>query len=285
MTQGHTQNSPAIDAATKAALKQMQEEQSTNAATQKNQDNAVAMMLALDAIRDKRIKFDAGINLTAQSVLYGLLDEVYGTCVTFYTAATKSAKLVAIAAMKEELQKRSIKTKDNARVLPMMIQLTFGIEDRRANRYAQAITKGIANEVTPGNLAAFITNAGGIENVIAPDAAGSKKPKGITAEQIKKEIEKLEDKQYFKLSTPYEDLQGSFLKGKNAVLLATKKPDGKFGITAFIDGVTEDKCPIYTSFMGNLARISLKAKAESAQQIAGQSQPTSKESKQAKETA
>ena len=285
MTQSHTQESPAMDAETKAALEQMHEEQTTNAATKKNQENAASMMLALDAIRKKRIEFDAGIKLTAQSVLHGLIDDVYGTCVTFYTAATKSAKLVAIASMKEELQKRGTKPKENARVLPMMIQLTFGTDDRRANRYAQVITKGISKNVLPGKLAGFITDAGGIENVITKDPNAPKVTKGFSAEQIQEEIKSLEDVQYLKLSLPYEELDGKYLKGNNAVLLATKKPGGKFAITAFMDEVTEDKCPIYTAFMNNLARKSLKAKEDAHASQQGTQQVQTKEKKKAKETA
>jgi len=284
MTQGHTQADSASDAELKKALKKIHEEQSSNPATIKNQDNAAAMLVELESIRDKRIAFDAGINLTAKSVLYGLLDDVYAASVKFYTGATKSAKFVAINAMKEELTKRGIKTKENARVLPMMIQLTFGTDDRRSNRYAQVIAKGIAAEITPGNLAAFITNAGGIENVITKNPDEPKATKGFTSEQINKEIKSLEDAQYLKLSIPYEELNGKYLKGEHAVLLATKNSTGKFAITAFMDEVTEDKCPIYTAFMNNLARKSLKNKAQPSAIGASHKQQT-KEQAATKETA
>jgi hypothetical protein len=242
---------------------QLAEEHSRTGIQAKNLNNANNFIDSLDQISTARENYDRTEKVTANSVLYHLIQSIYFAYVKFYLSCTKTAKQTITETLETKLKERGIKFKPDARCLTLCVALVFQNTDRRSEKYAAVIVKAIAAKVQPEGLADWLTNQGGVENALAPKP---KAPIAITTAAVKAEALKEEGRLLFRATTPYGVANVPHIKGEVALMLGLKNEDGQIAIVSTLDHLSIEKCPPVKSFLNQVARRKLEKKEAKAKQ-------------------
>ena len=127
----------------------------------------------LDALSAKRDAWEQGIFKKANEELYSLLadalDLYYHSEAIIQSVEVKAHGKSYTSKLRVELSKRlkelGVKVQNNSTTLTMLVRYVFKSDRKRAHGYSQVLGAAIQDNVQPGNLAIYITNAGGVEQI------------------------------------------------------------------------------------------------------------------------
>lgn len=206
------------------------------------QDYVTATVQQLDALSSKREAWEQGAFKKANEGLYALLADTLAlylnNCDKSVASDTQSKKQVK--GLREELAKRlkaeGVKVQKNSTTLGMLARFVFKSDRKRAKGYAYVLAAALQDEVMPNKLAAYINNAGGIEQIkrrmVVSDAAKEKREQiAINAEAVRSNVD------YFSLN-PLAKVQLE-AEGDVVVLLAKPTGDGFVNIVGKLEDVSE----------------------------------------------
>lgn len=221
----------AADAATKTVV------QNDTANMFKRTSSASAICNALEQLMLEREQWEDNAYRTSNEQLYALLQR----CYQLYKSMEGSSKMAA--AMRKELDDycgvkgyRFLKTTHS---LTKIVKCVFGdtrIERRRVSTYSLVLRAALQKEVKPTQVADFIRNSGGIEEIRlakSPTAISPKeKAKRIVSTVAARELGRLEGEA---LKALFNDA------GKidtNTVLIGTWQADGSIVVRAVVESDT-----------------------------------------------
>lgn len=129
----------------------------------KNTISAQAVLNRLHDIETDRINWENGIYKKSNEVLFGLLN----SCLVLFQEIKlmEKGKRKAIKVIDESLVTRGMKVQKNTSLVTKIVRCVFGDCGKRAFAYARVILAADANKAENQSLEAYITAAGGIEEI------------------------------------------------------------------------------------------------------------------------
>lgn len=150
-------------------------------------------------------------------------------CLSIFETRFKHASDEQRAALRKEvlarLQARNIRVVKQSATLTMFVRLLFNSDRKRANSYAYVLTAAMTHGVTSAELAQWIAQTGGIEEVkrrhlVKPETAQRQAELAQTRQRLESEIEQAHD-------APLAQVALSGLEGDYVLLLARPNGDGQ----------------------------------------------------------
>ena len=234
-------------------------QQAANISAAVTSDYVKSTVQQLDALADRREKWENGVFKKANEGLYALLADTLAlylnNCDKSVAGNTQGKKNVK--GLREELTERlsaiGIKVQKNSTTLGMLARFVFKSDRKRAKGYAYVLAAALQDEVMPNKLADYIKNAGGVEQIkrrmVVSDAAKEKREQiAVNAEAVRSNVD------YFSLN-PLAKVQLE-AEGDVVVLLAKPTGDGFVNIVGKLEDVSE------TLMNALMLRIAKKAIAE-----------------------
>ena len=153
-----------------------------------NTKNDVNTIAATDVINqanklfEQREQFETVTLARTNDALYKLLADVYA----LYKEAAASDKCIkeSVASMRDELKTRGIVTQINTPKITVFVRYIFNSDRKRSYNYTQTLLAAIAAKIEPENLAEFISDNSGVEEI----KRGRKVEPEVT--KLKEDIEK-----------------------------------------------------------------------------------------------
>jgi len=183
------------------------------------------LVAELDRLSANCISWEKTSFKKANEELYGLLAH----CLAIFETRFKHASDEDRAALRKEvlarLQARNIRVVKQSATLTMFVRLLFNSDRKRANSYAYVLTAAMTHGVTSAELAQWITQAGGIEEVkrwhlVKPETAQRQAELAQTRQRLESEIAQAHD-------VPLAQVALNGLEGDYVLLLARPNGDGK----------------------------------------------------------
>lgn len=234
-------------------------QQAANIAAAVTTDFVKSTVQQLDALADRREKWENGVFKKANEGLYALLADTLAlylnNCDKSAAVDTQSKKNVK--GLREELARRlkdeGVKVQKNSATLAMLVRFVFKSDRKRAHGYAQVLSAALQDEVKPNELADYIKAAGGVEEIkrrmVLSEAAKAKREQiSVHAEAVRSNVD------YWTLN-PLAKVQLE-AEGDVVVLLAKPTGDGFVNIVGKLEDVSE------TLMNALMLRIAKKAIAE-----------------------
>ena len=183
------------------------------------------VLIKLSDLETARINWSEGAYKKSNDELYGILDR----CLTLFQdiKAMKKGKRKVIKAIDEILLSRGQIVQKNTGLVTRIVRYVFGICGKREFVYARVILAADAQMKPNQSLHAFITDAGGIEEV-SKKKDGAPSPKEQREKLIEAAAERLEDAApLFAGITLCDELQPDNDNGQELMaVLMRKEPDG-----------------------------------------------------------
>lgn len=144
----------------------------TKKISDKAQVQASAMIEQLDKLAAERDEFERGEMARTNQKLYEILGQVYAR---FEQArAQQSVLKKTVEVLTERLKAQRTRIQQNTPALSVFVRYVFNSERQRIFTYTRAIQAAIASNIAPDEFAAYVTEAGGVEECMAK-AVPSKK--------------------------------------------------------------------------------------------------------------
>jgi len=184
-----------------------------------------SLVAELDSLSANCISWEKTSFKKANEELYGLLAH----CLAIFETRFKHASDEDRAALRKEvlarLQARNIRVVKQSATLTMFVRLLFNSDRKRANSYAYVLTAAMTHGVTSAELAQWITQTGGIEEVkrrhlVKPETAQRQAELAQTRQRLESEIAQAHD-------VPLAQVALNGLEGDYVLLLARPNGDGK----------------------------------------------------------
>ena len=184
-----------------------------------------SLVAELDRLSANCISWEKTSFKKANEELYGLLAH----CLAIFETRFKHASDEDRAALRKEvlarLQARNIRVVKQSATLTMFVRLLFNSDRKRANSYAYVLTAAMTHGVTSAELAQWITQTGGIEEVkrrhlVKPETAQRQAELAQTRQRLESEIAQAHD-------VPLAQVALNGLEGDYVLLLARPNGDGK----------------------------------------------------------
>lgn len=115
-----------------------------------------------DDLIQRCASWNAGAYKTANDQLYDLLAETYGEYLEIVNGDTDVRKQ-----FNNLLKARKVPYQDNTPIQTRVVRLVFGIERKRAHTYANVLRLARANNKTTAQIAEWIRESGGVQEVSA----------------------------------------------------------------------------------------------------------------------
>ena len=209
-----------------------------------------ATVQSLDALRKRREIWETTDYKKANDGLYALLADTLAIYNDRFLKASIDAKKLLRGELEARLKADGIKVQKNTVTLTMLVRYVFGSDRKRAHGYSYVLKAAVSHGVTAGNLAAYIAEQGGIEEIkrkmVVSEKALQKRAETDKAKaEVLAELEKAVVKPLAKVSI-------AGLKGKYAILLA--KP-GITGEAAVIGALSDVDEALYNALVNKLAKV------------------------------
>lgn len=184
-----------------------------------------SLVAELDRLSANCISWEKTSFKKANEELYGLLAH----CLAIFETRFKHASDEDRAALRKEvlarLQARNIRVVKQSATLTMFVRLLFNSDRKRANSYAYVLTAAMTHGVTSAELAQWITQTGGIEEVkrrhlVKPETAQRQAELAQTRQRLESEIAQAHD-------VPLAQVALNGLEGDYVLLLARPNGDGQ----------------------------------------------------------
>lgn len=230
-------------------------------------DYVTTTVQQLDALAEKRKSWENGIYKKANDGLYDLLADTLAlylnNCDKSAAADTQGKKNVK--GLREELAERlkneGVKVQKNSATLGMLVRFVFKSDRKRAHGYSQVLGAAIQDGIKPADLANYIANAGGVEEikrrmVLSADALAKREQVANATNSVKADVERA-------ALNPIASAQLA-TEGEYAVLLAKPRADGFVDIIGVLPEVNE------ALFNALLLRMAKKRVADGVIESVGQ---------------
>jgi len=184
-----------------------------------------SLVAELDGLSANCIHWEKTSFKKANEELYGLL----ARCQAIFETRFQNANDHERAALRKEvlarLQAKGIRVVKQSATLTMFIRLLFNSDRKRANSYAYVLTAAITHGVGSAELAQWITQAGGLEEVkrrhlVKPETAQRQAELAQTRQRLESEIAQARD-------APLAQVALKGLEGDYVLLLARPNQDGQ----------------------------------------------------------
>jgi hypothetical protein len=184
-----------------------------------------SLVAELDGLSANCISWEKTSFKTANEELYALL----ARCLAIFESRFQNASDQERAALRKEvlarLQGKGIRVVKQSATLTMFIRLLFNSDRKRANSYAYVLTAAMTHGVRSAELAQWITQTGGIEEVkrrhlVKPETAQRQAELAQTRHRLESEIAQAHD-------APLAQVALNGLEGDYVLLLARPNQDGQ----------------------------------------------------------
>lgn len=213
----------------------------------------------LDALRAQRITWEATDYKKANEGLYDLLARCLDLFNNKFVVATEDDRKTLRLDLEAKLKADGLKTQRNTTTLTMFVRFVFGNDRKRAHAYTYVIKAAISHAVTADNLATYITNEGGIEEIkrkmVVKEETLQKR-----AELAKAQEAVVADLEVAKIK-PLATVKLGNIKGDYAVLVAKPNVDGNTDIIGVLGDVNE---ALYNALLKKLAKQHVEVTAGKA---------------------
>ncbi len=220
---------------------------------------ANATVQTLDALRKRRETWEATDYKKANDGLYALLADTHAIYNDRFLKASNDERKQLRADLAARLVADGIKVQKNTVTLTMLVRYVFGSDRKRAHGYAYVLKAAVSHGVVPGNLATYIAEQGGIEEI---------KRKMVVSEKAlerRSEIDKAKAEVIAALEAadkkPLAKVKLAGLQGKYAILLAKPGVDGE---TAVIGTLSDVDDALYNALVNKLAKVKAAANEQAA---------------------
>jgi hypothetical protein len=198
-----------------------------------------AAMSGLEALSSECMDWEANEFKTANQRLYGILAKCqYIYTEKFIHTKNDDERRYLRQEIKSKLQSIGINPQERTNVLTMMVRLVFKSDRQRTHAYAYAISAAIADKIHHENLAAYIEEKGGIEEIkktipLSEKAEEAQKKRETAANIVRSEIEQAKSEPIATISCPLE-------KSTTKVLLTgVVNASGQIDITSVLQEYSE----------------------------------------------
>ena len=214
---------------------------------------------ALDGLRNKRITWEATDYKKANEGLYALLSDCLAVFNGKFVQASDSDRKTLRKDLEEKLKADGLRTQRNTTTLTMFVRFVFGNDRKRAHAYTYVIKAAISHDVAAANLAGYIAEQGGIEEIkrkmVVSEAALVKQADLAKAKTAV--IANLEAAAVKPLAT----IKLANISGEYAILLAKPTVDGDVNVIGVLADVNE---ALYNALLKKLAQQKMTVDAENA---------------------
>lgn len=124
---------------------------------------AVTAMKELEQITTDRQVWQDTAYKTSNDMLYGILERCYAY---YYKMSGESDAAKSVReGFKLYVQSRDLNFKKSTHTISKILACVFGTDRRRVSAYSIALRSALQNKVTTSDLAAYLANAGGVEEL------------------------------------------------------------------------------------------------------------------------
>ena len=229
--------------------------------TDKSTSNSIVVNASqsLVAMESSRITWEQGAYRTSNQALYAVLAECLAFCGELVIGDAKQRSFALEAFYKE----RGYKYKKDHPLATRVVRAVFGeINRRRISTYSLVLRQAQKENISIANLASWIEQRGGIQEISLGRSATYVSPK--TKAEIAKEIMQGKSALGFAKSELLSHLADADFVGEPCVLLAEQQADGSFGIQAVLrqDGLVKAAyAALYSAQKETLARVTAELQA------------------------
>lgn len=222
-----------------------------------NQKYANGIVKKLDALSKAREQWEVTDFKKANDGLYQLLAECLEVYTTQFLKATKPAQKVVRQELAIQLNAAGGRVIEKTSVLTMLVRLVFNTHRQRAHGYVTVLGVAIKEGIAPANLPAFITAAGGVEEIKRSEV----KSEQAKANKAKLEAAMAEIKQEVEASAvnPLATVEIDGLSGSYALLLVKPNVDGTAVVVGSLSDLSES---LVESVVARIAKARIKEQHE-----------------------
>lgn len=193
-----------------------------------------AMKNSIEQLAAEREAWQTNAMRTSNEQLYALLQKCYGLYKKM-EGKDESAKILR-EQLNAYIESKGYNFKKTTHTIAKLIKCVFGVEDRRRiSTYTIVLRSALAREIGVMDIADFIRNEGGIEEIRLAKSATALTPKQKAQAAIQSVAEK-------SLGVVSSDAVGKLLDagkiGTNTVLVGTWQADGSIVIRAVVNSDT-----------------------------------------------
>jgi hypothetical protein len=218
-----------------------------------------ATVKTLDDLRNKRITWEATYYKKSNEGLYGLLAEAKEVFDTKFMKATEGDRKTLRKDLEEKLKADGLRAQRNTTTLTMFVRFVFGNDRKRAHAYTYVIKAAISHDVPAANLAGYIAEQGGIEEIkrkmVVSEVALVKQ-----AELAKAQTEVIANLEEAAVK-PLATIKLANISGDYVILLAKPTVDGDVNVIGVLADVNE---ALYNALLKKLAKQKMTVDAENA---------------------
>lgn len=211
----------------------------------------------LDGLRARRITWEATDYKKANEGLYDLLADCKKLFdEKFVTAGDDDRKTLRMD-LEAKLKADGLKAQRNTTTLTMFVRYVFGNDRKRAHAYTYVIKAAISHNINAENLATYIADEGGIEEikrkmVVKEETLAKRAELAKAQEAVLANLEEAKAK-------PLATVKLGNIKGDYAVLVAKPNVNGDTDIIGVLGDVNE---ALYNALLKKLAKQHVEVTAE-----------------------
>lgn len=191
---------------------------------------------ALEAISTQRELWEKTTFKTANETLYALLADTLGIYNQRFVNADKADMRVLRIELTAKLKAANVRVVKSTTTLAMLVRFVFMSDRKRALRYAYVLQAAVIDGIAADGLAAYIDNAGGIEEIVKkvqrkPETVKKHAALELAKEQVNETV--AFNYEHVTDSLPYK------ATGTLAVLLVRPNADGTVSVVGSLDDISE----------------------------------------------
>ena len=233
-----------------------------------NTTQAVAKVTPFDELKSlesARVSWETVELAQSNNRLYGILGKAYGFYLVMKQDENKDVRKAQLEAMEQFIAARGYVFTPSTHDMTRVIKCIFGVDRRRVSAYSIALREALRQEVDASDLAAFLEDNGGVEQI----RLGGTKPLSATkrAERVKDEVVERElGKIKFDATAISADADWT---DKQVVIIATYLPTGEFEANAVIrhDGAVNAALSAFYSLKQAKVRSDAKADKDAQKEL------------------
>ncbi len=185
----------------------------------------------LHALTSERKNWENTLLRKSNQALYAILAKCYETYEVM--SQRDKAGILARKALKQVCVQNNYLFMESTPLVTKVVKCVFGVDRRRVSAYSIVIREAIKQEIKPENLAEWVEEMGGVEQVRlskSPNAKTAKQKAELGQQALQKsdEIAKVKSKKLSQATNP-ENV------GEQVVLLAVQNADGSFSINGVVE--------------------------------------------------
>lgn len=198
---------------------------------------AITTVQSLDGLIKLRDEWEKTDFKKANEGLYDLLAKCLAVYETKFVTGTKLEQKSLRNELTKQLKAARVKVQKNSNTLTMLTRYVFASDRKRAHGYAYVLAAAVSRKVSAANLPAYITAAGGIEEikrlmVKKPEAIARAAQIEVAKTVVQAELEKAE-------ISPLASLNLPGLSGKYALCLVMPSTDGTANVVGVLSELSD----------------------------------------------